>query len=213
MNTKVIFAIGFMSLMMLFSSSSLKGQFFSAKIIFQDGKEKNGLVKYPKKADEKFIQFKQSESAEKEKIESPSIKIIKFHTEEGDFEMENVKTFIGWKLDKVSEPIFLTVLERGYATLYTTYSPDTRNHTPNGSFNIPGNTYWLCYREGEKAATMVSMNFPNNLAPSKIMQKQAPMYFKDYPELAKKIENKEYKWEDIIIVVKEYNKWKGNSNL
>ena len=193
MNTKMIFTLAFISLIMVLSSSSSKAQFFPAKIIFQDGKEKSGLVKYPKKADEKYIQFKPKESAYKEKVESSSIKIIKFSTDEGDFEMENVKTFIGWKRDKVSDPIFLTVLERGHATLYTTYSPDTRNHTPNGSFNIPGNTYWLCYREGEKAASMVSMNFPNNLAPNKIMQKLAPEYFQDYPELAKKIENKEYK--------------------
>lgn len=63
------------------------------------------------------------------------------------------------------------------------------------------------------AASMVSMNFPNNLAPSKIMRNQAPVYFKDYPELVKKIENKEYEWEDIITVVKEYNKWKASLNL
>jgi hypothetical protein len=35
----------------------------------------------------------------------------------------------------------------------------------------------------------------------------APLYFEDYAELAAKIKSKEYTWQDMATVVKEYNQW------
>ena len=70
-------------------------------------------------------------------------------------------------------------------------------------------TFWYCLRPGEEVATMVSWTFNTQVNKNNIFRKNAPKYFKDNPTLSNKIENREYKHEDIIQVVEEYNNWKS----
>lgn len=83
-----------------------------------------------------------------------------------------------------------------------------------GGFNTYGavdvsDTYWYCLRTGEDVAYMVSWTFNTQVNKNNIFRKNAAEYFKDYPELAKKIKSKAYKYDDIFEVVEKYNQWKS----
>jgi hypothetical protein len=55
---------------------------------------------------------------------------------------------------------------------------------------------------------MVSWTFITQVNKNNIFRKNAQEYFKDYPELSKKIEDRELKYDDIFEVVQQYNDWK-----
>jgi hypothetical protein len=69
---------------------------------------------------------------------------------------------------------------------------------------------YFVIREGEPAGKMIAnIAGANN---NQTFRAKAPLYFSDYPELAEKIKSKEYRWKDLIPVVREYNKWAESKN-
>lgn len=102
---------------------------------------------------------------------------------------------------------WLQVLERGHVTMYyygttgkmVTYGTKTRAELPE--------RWWLCIRPGEEAAKIVSYAFGIN--PNAFFRQHAPKYFSDHPTIPERITNKDYKYDDILAVVKAYNEWKA----
>ena len=110
------------------------------------------------------------------------------------------------------------ILDLPNIKLYRAYSHSTMSSRtgPNMGSGMRTNvdvsdTYWYCLRPGEEVATMVSWTFNTQVNKNNVFRKNATEYFKDNPTLSNKIENREYKHEDIIQVVQDYNHWKSGN--
>lgn len=79
------------------------------------------------------------------------------------------------------------------------YGSKTRTELPE--------RWWMCVRPEEKAAKIVSYAY--GLNPNTFFRQTAPKYFSNHPTIPGKITNKEYKYDNILLVVREYNQWKG----
>jgi len=69
-------------------------------------------------------------------------------------------------------------------------------------------TSWLCFRQGETAATKMSSTDVKNK--KNFFELSATSYFKDDVELVK-IQTGQYTWRDVDKIVSEYNEWKKNN--
>lgn len=179
--------------------------FDNGKIILNDGKILTGLVEIYLNND--FINFKSSENSEPKKIATETIKTIIYLEDDKKtttVEYDRIKVYLGWKQTKISDFVWCQVVERGIATLYVI------NSEMQGSIYIEkagtaGFHDYFIMRESEPAAKMIAnISTANN---NQTFRAKAPIYFSDFPELARKIESKEYTWKDLVPVVQEYNKW------
>ncbi|HEX9503764.1 MAG TPA: hypothetical protein VF974_05610 [Patescibacteria group bacterium] len=178
------------------------------KLVFIDGTSRIGLVETSFGND--FVRFKSSEDSETEKIASEKIKTIAYLKDDKkttEVEYDYIKVYLGWGQKRISDYAWYEVVERGIVTLYI------RKTTMRGSIYNTTTAGFLDYfviREGEPAAKMIAnISGANN---NQTFRAKAPLYFSDYPELAEKIKSKEYKWKDLIPVVREYNKWAESKN-
>jgi hypothetical protein len=71
--------------------------------------------------------------------------------------------------------------------------------------------YFFCLRPDEGTATIVS-NYISRVNANETFRRTGYKYFLDYPEMAAKIKNKTYKYNDIEEVVNVYNTWKGEKH-
>jgi len=184
----------------LFNSlTSFADDYYKGTVVYLDGKARTGLIDgYLSDV----ISFKTSEKAQGEKIQSSGLISVSLQVKDELREFWYVKTYSGWGQKKISDPMWLRVIEKGTATLMV------NNTTMRGSISnttTAGFSDYYCIRKGEPAAKWISaVSGANN---NQMFRAKAPLYFADYPELAEKIKSKEYKWKDLEIVVKEYNKW------
>ena len=177
-------------------------KYYDAEIFFKDGTSKMGMAEFIEEGMARYIKFKTNKDAKAEKVESTDLNRIVYSIDGNTIVFEQVKVYRGLKQNKIAEPRWLHVLERGITTLYTT---QTTIYSGNNRMNGANFTDYYCIRDGEPAAKLISVvsTFNNNAT----FKAYAPDYFKDYPELSAKIEAKEYKYDDIVTVVKEYNIW------
>lgn len=104
------------------------------------------------------------------------------------------------------------ILDLPHIKLYKAYISSTMSVNNGGGFrsNVDvSDTFWYCLRPGEDVAYVVSWTFNTQVNKNNIFRKNAAKYFKDYPALSNKIENRDYKHKDILQVVEEYNNWKS----
>lgn len=182
------------------SVASYGAKYQDATVVFTDGKSKKGLVENPFGGE--FIFFKASEDATVEKLESSRIASITFTIKGEKKEYHQVKVYLGWGQKRISNIKWLEVVEKGIATLYVEGS---RMSTGSNQLNSAGFLDYFVIRAGEPAAKMIAnVSTMNN---NQTFRAKAPQYFQDYPELAAKIESKEYTWKDLVPVIQEYNKW------
>jgi hypothetical protein len=188
------------SLVVLFLSfTSYADTWYEATVVFTNAKSKTGLVENTLGTD--HILFKASKDAKEEKIESSSVSGVIFKIKDKSVEYHLRKVYLGWGQKRISDPMWLEVVEKGIATLYVAGSTmSSRN-----GLNKAGFQDYYCIRAGEPAAKMIAnISSMNN---NQTFKAKAPLYFQDYPELAAKIKSKEYTWKDLTAVVQEYNKW------
>ncbi len=132
-------------------------------------------------------------------------------------EVVTIKAYKNANNKKVEDKKVIRVLELPNISLFVAYSDAkmiNRLGNPSGGFVYYGtvdvsDTYWYCLRPGEDVAYMVSWTFNTQVNKNNIFRRNAPEYFKDYPELAKKIDDRELKHDDIFEVVQLYNNWKS----
>jgi hypothetical protein len=187
--------------------NAMAQRFEPAKLIFMDGKTLVGFAKSPKQAYDKTISFKATENGDKQTFQSEQLKTVILYSNKDTLEIERVKIYNMTGKKIVSTPAWLQVLSRGYVTLYyygiqgktISYGSTTRTELPE--------RWWLCIRPGEEAAKIVSYAY--GLNPNTYFRQNAPAYFSDHPTIPEMIKNKDYKYDDIRIVVNEYNKWKS----
>jgi hypothetical protein len=198
---KNLLTILFLSVCSLVANAAEKYGY--GKIVLVDGKTRIGLLETNFGDD--YIRFKSSDNSEPEKIAAETIRTVTYL--KGDkktieVEYDRIKVYLGWAQKRISDYGWFQVVERGIATLYV------KSSTMRGSIYGTGTAGFQDYfiiRAGEPAAKMIAnISGANN---NQTFHAKAPLYFADYPELAEKIKSKEYKWKDLIPVVKEYNKW------
>lgn len=203
----------FFTLVLLFCGTTLFAQDFQqAKVLFADGKELTGLVK-ASSVGEKGIVYRAAEAGSKnEKISSSELTRIIF-TQEGAEPTEYVPMRLAYN-DKMSKNAYwLRILSKGPVTLYAL----------NGGFGFQRSGFdhqvsdinFYVKRPNEEAASSVGVYFTSGaqgINLNRNFRKLAGRYFADYPELAAKIENKEFGVLDVLAVVTAYNEWKGAKN-
>jgi hypothetical protein len=194
-----------------FTAISAYADYFPAVIYLLDSTQIECLMNHPK-IDAKTITYKISKKSKAEKVESKLIEKIRILFEDsGDYtELQYLSCYnmgLYWKTSKkAGKPTWLTVLIEGPVTLYLAES-FMRGGGPlrtDVSF-----TYYICKRKNENVATIITM--PKTVGGSPLAH-VGPIYFADYPELAERLKNKEFKDSQIEKVVNEYNLWKITEN-
>ncbi len=104
------------------------------------------------------------------------------------------------------------IVDLPHIKMYKAYVHSTMSSSTGGGMrtNVDvSDTFWYCLRPGEDVATIISWTFNTQVNKNNVFRKNAAKYFKDYPALSSKIENRDYKHKDIIQVAEEYNNWKS----
>ncbi|MEN8250107.1 MAG: hypothetical protein ABFS32_14335 [Bacteroidota bacterium] len=188
-------------------SANAKTKYHNGEIIYIDGKTKVGLVGMMEDGGDEFIKFKASESAEVEKIESEKLTRIIYKIDDEAYEFHRIKVNVGWKAKvKIKGPGWLQVVQKGYATLYINVIVMS-NRDFYGTNSATFKDYYI-KRDSDEAAKMIAtIASANN---NQTFRANGPIFFADYPELAEKIQSKEYTWKDLFDVVDMYNEWATN---
>jgi hypothetical protein len=179
-------------------------KFYKATIVFTDGHEAEGLVTLPEKCTDETIRYKENDDAKAVKYKSEELARLVFPEADGNNVIfERVLAQKG-PATKKTMVLWLRVARRGFATLYFC---DVKSAMGTGGGMIVGyDRYWFVKREEEVSASIVSwQGYGTN---EHFFRKKAGEYFKDDAELAAKIEDKQFKREDIYKLLDEYNAWK-----
>ena len=179
-----------------------KKKFYPGTLVYANGKEVKALIKTPADAGDKTIEYKLTEDGKKESASSEELK--SFTLSEGNtkfvrtayFEMGGKKQakYAGW----------FNILREGDVILYSNNYDDFSGRevmSPAGSHDI----IFLVKRTKEEVPTVIGLYFPSMMNHNQLFRKHSAEYFSDYPELAKRLEGKEFKFEDIGQVVDLYN--------
>lgn len=192
-------------LLFIFSATTYASdKYYSASLFLNDGSIKRGLATYVNTGNGEYILFKSDEKSDSEKIKSINIKKLVYNSGEESYEYEYLKVYKGWKQINIEGPIWLEVVDKGFATLYLAITYIESGVLPQNRTSVAFRDYYIM-RKGEPAAKLyATISTANN---NQTFRAKAPLYFADYPELAEKIKNKEYTWKDLEEVVKIYNNW------
>lgn len=185
----------------------IEDKFINVKIITLDGKSKIGKVKSPLKFN-KDIELIIDDN--KENISNLDIKSLEIINENGvSITYDNVYAFKSFRNGKIEKkPRLMLVVVRGITTLYQEYIGQNFYSIGTGLGGQFLHTNYYAIREGEPAAALISAVISGQANPNAVFRRFAKDYFSDYPELAKKIEDKVYKYTDVLYAVLEYNNWK-----
>lgn len=192
----------------LISATINAADFIPVKLIYLNGEEQTGYAKHVSIGPIKHILFKTTENAKKQKILSNNLKTIIYSYSNGTkIEYDRMRMYQTGADKKPSKRFYwLEVIKRDYLTMYRGIA-QRLTFNENRSVKMgPEPPNRLFHRAGEDGATFISLGF-KVLNGNSVFKFSAQRYFKDYPELSKKIKNKEYKWDDIEEVMELYNKW------
>jgi hypothetical protein len=185
--------------------------YYSVRVYFNSGSVKSGLATFVENGPNDFILFKEHKESEAEKIASNSIMKIIYTFDKKDYEYAFLKVYKGWKQVEIIGPIWLETVKKGTATLYvntTILSAPGEKSVSTGLVSGGGSATFHDYyilRDGEPAAKLIATI--SSLNNNQTFIAKAPLYFSDYPELAKKIKDKTYTWKNLEEVVDIYNEW------
>ncbi len=209
MNKKVLLFL--MTLLSATLTYAIGGkQFYKAKVVYKHGDVETGLINFVNGETKDFISYKQSEDSKVEKVEVSKLAKVIYIDDSGEYEYAPIMVYAGWKQVKIKGPIWLGLVKKGVASLYmtTTVLSSPTMISSTGVRSEGGSATFKDYyiiRDGEPAAKLIAtISTMNN---NQTYKAKAPLYFSDYPELAKKIKKKEYTWKNLEEVVDIYNKW------
>jgi hypothetical protein len=196
-------------LVFLFSIVLLPAQaatFIPAELRFTDGKSLKGFATFPDKPNDKSILFKTKENAEPASYSSEVLKTLIYTFEDGKVEFDRIMIYPSLLNSKKSAgPYWLEVIERGHATLYYALREGSTMVRSGVSSMEGADKFWYCMRPNEEAAKVISWVI-GRVNANETFRREGQKYFKDSPELAKKIKDKVYKYDQIVEAVREYNR-------
>ena len=201
-----------LSLTLLVASFAYAAKFYQVKLIYVNGKEVKGFAKFHKEPASEELIYKSSLESPETKIPSEKLKTLIYYFEEGKpVEFDRIRTWrYNLKKEKVvSDPLWLQVVLRGHATLYTASTEGSVMHSVRGASINPGDTYYFALRPGEDSGTLLHLQMHTTvmIMKNRMFRIIGADYFQDYKELSEKIANKEYKAKDLLTAVQEYNSW------
>ncbi len=189
-------------------------KYLPGRVEFKNGKTIDCLLKIPSNPSDKMIETRLSEKAKTVKYESDKLsKVIVTSRNGATYELsrENMPRLLSKKTDEV----WLLVAVKGYATLYSLGNGFKINKkgemivVAQGAQHVAGDFYFLVKRPDEKVTTIIGLYTEQlTINMHRTFRKLSAEYFKDCPELVKRIENKEFKVLDCGEMVMEYNKYK-----
>jgi len=186
----------FLLVLFCISTLGMYAQKFSPGIIHtKDGKQIECLVENSLNINERLISYKFGQKSKTERMASKSIKKITYINAEDNSYGEVVYTkFKGLPLHLGKSPQWCGVVIKG---------DDSK-----GEVTLLRNLEHgvLCKRPKEELPTFMGAG-KNVPAVANQFYKKAAEYFSDYPELAKRILDKEFKEGEIYDIVREYNVW------
>lgn len=197
-------------LILLLTCFSIKGFSQSnATVTLKNGETISGSVDYPVYANEKKLKIK---GDKKRTVNRADIKEVQWNAESANTIFKLIKGYKNAKNKKVEDGILAEkILELENISLYKAFMINTMSSGPGGAYKFTSiDVFWYCKRTDENVATVVSWTFNSQVNKNNVFRNNASEYFKDYPALAKKIESKQYKHEDLIQIVQEYNDWKSS---
>ncbi|WP_320815077.1 hypothetical protein [Flavobacterium sp.] len=192
----------------------VKTKFSEITVTLNDGQVKSGKIKHPYDLNKKIEII--LASGEKVKIDNLLVKQVVIKHESGfNLTFQNVtyyasKLRLNYKISK--KPKLMLVVMKELLTIYFDNGVSYTNMSANGLITSTNYNNYYAFREGEEAAYLISGYVNGQLNPNVLFKTFASKYFEDYPELSKKIEDKEYKYTDIITVCVEYINWKKSKN-
>lgn len=196
-------------LLIIWSINLVSAQHYvKGQLTYTNNKVLVGLIHIPDTPGDKKIKFKLNESADMRKIKNDSIRFITTTSEEGiTYTLENIEI-------SRKEKAFCFLLIDGYTSLYLTgqaISTDKQGNVSPIAVCVSGRSmpefYYMIKRKNEKYLTTIAITSPSKtmFGQAKAFRKMSADYFKDYPELVKRINSKEFTELDVVKVVKIYN--------
>ena len=195
--------------LLLILNSGFAQKFYSGSITKVNGEILNGYFSLPKSVTDKSIDFKESDKSKEREIKSDSVRLISIHTKGGvTSSLERIQV-------TKKEKGYVILITEGFANLYL--NGDGFSVSKEGKFSpytsfvsgrdLPTFNY-LALRKNEKVATVIAVTSPSPtvFGLNNTFRTFASKYFADYPELVKRIDNKEFTHDDVEKVVKIYNK-------
>ncbi|MEN8139563.1 MAG: hypothetical protein ABFR62_14170 [Bacteroidota bacterium] len=193
-------------LMLVLSVNLFAGKnYYKAELLLKSGDVKQGYANWVAGNNDEFVYYKGAKKEKAQKIEAVKIDKIIFDFDGDKVELKQLKVYKGWSQKKIKGPIWLETVQEGIVTLFVVTS-ELQGGKDFGGFRGSATFHdYYCIREGEPAAKWISaVSTGNN---NQMFRAKAPLYFADYPELAKKIKDKEYRWKDLTTVIDLYNNW------
>ena len=202
----------YLILFALAAHGAYSAKFIPAELRFVDGKVVKGYATFPDKPTDKSISFKSNDKAEAVSYESELLKTLRYFFDDGTVEFDRIMIFPSLlSSKKMAGPYWLEVIERGNATLYFALREGATIVRSGVASTESADKFWYCMRPNEPAAKVISWVI-GSVNANETFKREGQKYFKDYPELAQKIKDKTYKYDQIVETVKEYNKWVAASN-
>lgn len=189
---------------------SIKGIAQSDAIVtLKNGETITGSVDYPVYANENKLKIKGDKNRT---VKREEIKEVIWTSGTVNTHFILIKGYKNAKNKKVENEILAEkIIELDNISLYKAFATNTMSSGPGGAYKFTSiDVFWYCKRPGEDVATVVSWTFNSQVNKNNVFRNNASEYFKDSPEIARKIENKQYQHEDLTQIVEEYNTWKAS---
>lgn len=176
-------------------------------VTLKDGQIKSGKIKHPFDLNKKIEIV--LESGAKEKIDNLLIKEVTIKHENGvNLSFQNVYYYNNTGTKLKEKPKLMMVMMKEVLTLYYDNGVSYTNMMSNGLMVSTNYNNYYAIREGEDGAKLISGYVNGQANPNVQFKLFASRYFADYPELSQKIQDKVYKYTDIVPVCIEYINWK-----
>lgn len=191
-----------------FAKNIVKDKFSDITITMKDGQVKSGKIKHPYNLNKKIVLI--LDSGEKVNVDTTLIDEVAVNHENAvTISFKNVYYYnhSGKKLNK--EPKFMLVMLKDEAlNLYYDNGVSYTNMMSSGLLVSTNYNNYYAIRQGEDGAKLISGYVNGQVNPNVLFRMLASKYFQDFPELSKKIDEKVYKYSDIITVITDYLNWK-----
>ncbi len=181
-------------LLLIFSITALaQRDFKEGYVVLNHGDTLHGLIKDRKEGFSAKLLDRIIIKHNKKRLKFRPDQLLAYHRGGANFHsvpFNQGNDLLGISRIKVGQKHFLKVYIDGYLKLYEDEFVDQSGPQFDGNFYL--------IREDELQYVQVSMLF---------FRKKLVPYFHDAPHIAKAIEDKDYKYRDLITIVTEYNKW------
>lgn len=196
--------------LLLIYNLSVQAQMQKATLFFKDGTELYGLARITSSG--KKIKFKKNNEAKSvtyssKEIESIALLVKKNGNSTNKANLQNAHYFYKNIEGKRTE-LLLELIVKGKVNLFRDLKivgGGINTMGPQGPMMMRSYTISSYYASREDSRTVIHLGDKGDLF-GKNFKKAASEYFKDCPELVKKIQNNVFKKNDIVDVVKFYNK-------